>query len=221
MSRNPVVAAASPGTPTAATTRSLFSRAVLGVAVTVALTAFAARADAQTMSGQRPVEIRPFAGALVPTGDHRDLLKGAVLVGAQVAYSFTPNVALAGSFGWSPNRDRLALSNTKLDLYQYDLGIEGRLSNLTPTAAVSTQPYVALGAGGRTYNHRDLKSADKQTNFLGYGAIGLDVVQSRGPVGIRLEARDNVTAFKGLDGKLGERKARNDVQFSAGLTFRI
>jgi hypothetical protein len=160
-------------------------------------------------------------GAFVPTGDHRDLLKGAALVGAQVAYSFTPNVALAGTFGWAPSKDKLALASTKLDLFQYDLGVEGRLSNLTPSSAVLMQPYAALGVGSRTYHYRDLKSADSQTNFLGYGAIGLDVVQARGPVGIRLEARDNVTSFKGLDGALTERKARNDIQFSAGLTYRI
>jgi hypothetical protein len=33
--------------------------------------------------------------------------------------------------------------------------------------------------------------------------------------------RDNVSAFKGLRGERGERTARNDVQFTAGLTFRL
>jgi hypothetical protein len=38
-------------------------------------------------------------------------------------------------------------------------------------------------------------------------------------VGIRIEARDNVTWFKGLRGELQDRNSRNDVQFAAGLTF--
>jgi hypothetical protein len=219
MFRNPVAVAAPSRTRPAA--RSRLVRAGFALAILTSLTAFTVRAEAQTASEHRAVELRPFVGAFVPTGDHRDVLKGAALVGAQVAYSFTPNVALAGTFGWAPSKDKLALASTKLDLFQYDLGIEGRLSDLTPSAAVLTRPYAALGVGGRTYRYRDLKSADSQTNVLGYGAIGLDVVQARGPVGVRLEARDNVTSFKGLDGALTERKARNDVQFSAGLTFRI
>jgi hypothetical protein len=173
MSRNSEVVAASSRTFPAA--RSRFVHAGLGLAILTSLTAFSGRAEAQTAE-HRPVELRPFVGAFVPTGDHRDLLKGAALVGAQVAYSFTPNVALAGTFGWAPSKDKLALASTKLDLFQYDLGVEGRLSNLTPSSDVLMQPYAALGVGGRTYHYRDLKSAASQTNFLGYGAIGLDVV---------------------------------------------
>lgn len=187
-------------------------RALLALAAFTALSAFAPRAEAQSSFA-----IRPNVGVFVPTGDQRDLLDDAVLVGLQASYDITPSFALIGSFGWAPSKD-LTLGKEKVDLFQYDLGIEGRLPNLTPSAGISTRPYAALGAGGRTYDYRDLADANAQTNFLGYGAVGVDLAQATGPIGIRLEARDNVTAFKGLRGELAERKARNDLQFSAGLT---
>lgn len=213
MSRNTVVDPAALESPSAAslTTVRRTGRILVALAALTALAAFAPRAEAQ-----RSFSIRPNVGAFVPTGDLKDVLDDAVLVGLQASYDLTPSFALIGSFGWAPTKD-LALAHEKVDLFQYDLGIEGRLPNLTPSSWFSTRPYAALGAGGRTYNYRDI-DADAQTNFLGYGALGVDLAQSNGPIGLRLEARDNVTGFKGLRGELAERKARNDLQFSAGFT---
>lgn len=194
---------------------SALQRSARALALTIALAAvptIATQVEAQTTAS-----IRPTVGVFVPTGDQRDLLKDAILVGIQGSYNLTQNFALTGTFGWSPNKDQL-LNDEKVDLFQYDLGIEGRLNNLTPTASVSTRPYATLGAGARTYHFRDLDS-DAQTNFLGFGAVGVDIAQANGPIGLRIEARDNVTAFKGLQDELAERKARNDLQFSAGLTI--
>jgi len=218
MSRNTVANAAS--TETLATLRSGLQRAGIALAIATALTAFAIRAQAQ-QSQHLPVEIRPYVGALVPTGDQRDLLKDAVLVGAQASYGLTSNFTIIGSFGWSPSEDKTLAASNKVDLYQYDLGVEGRLNDLTANSPVSTRPYATLGLGGRTYNYRDLAGADAQTNFLGYGAIGLDIAPQSGPLGFRVEARDNVSAFKGLRGELAESKARNDLQFSGGVTWRF
>src|SRR6185437_4599066 len=75
--------------------------------------------------------------------------------GIQGSYNLTQNFGLTGTFGWSPNKDQL-LNDAKVDLFQYDLGIEGRLNNLTPTASISTRPYATLGAGTRTYHFRDI-----------------------------------------------------------------
>lgn len=219
MSRSIVASAESPDAPSAP--RHAFLHAGSTLTVVAALTALTAltllatiptRADAQTS-----VAIRPTVGVFVPTGDQRDLLDDAVLVGIQGSYNLTPTFALIGTVGWSPSKDR-TLSDEKVDLFQYDLGIEGRLRNLTPTASISTRPFATLGAGARTYHFRDL-DADSQTNFLGFGAVGVDLAQATGPIGLRVEARDNVTAFKGLRGELPERKARNDLQFTAGLTI--
>jgi hypothetical protein len=193
-------------------------RAGLTLAVVAAVSAFSARANAQS-SSQSAFQVRPLVGALIPTGDQRDVIKNAVLVGAQGSYSLNSNFALVGSFGWSPSEDKTSAARPKLDLYQYDLGLQGKLDDLTSGSAVSTRPYLILGGGARTYDLRNVAGASAQTNALGYGAIGLDLDQTSGRVGLRLEARDNVTGFKGLRGELQDRKARNDLQFVAGLTF--
>ena len=218
MSRNTVVSeevpeSLSPSTSSSPRHTGRTLAALTALAAFTALATFAPRVEAQ-----RSFAIRPNVGVFVPTGDQKDLLDNAVLVGLQASYDITPSFALVGSLGWAPSKD-LTLADEKVDLFQYDLGIEGRLPNLTPSAGISTRPYATLGAGGRTYDYRDVSDADAQTNFLGYGAVGVELAQASGPLGLRLEARDNVTAFKGLQGELAERKARNDLQFSAGLTI--
>lgn len=216
MSRNIVVSVESSDAQSAQ--RSSFLRAGRKFAAVAALTALTALPSLATRAeAQSSIAIRPTVGVFVPTGDQRDLLSDAVLVGVQGSYELTSHFALLGTFGWSPTKAR-ALNDAKVDLFQYDLGVEGRLNNLTPAASISTRPYAALGAGARTYHFRDLDTSS-QTNFLGFGAVGVDLAQPSGPLGIRIEARDNVTAFKGLNGELAERKARNDLQFSAGLTI--
>jgi hypothetical protein len=93
-------------------------------------------------------------------------------------------------------------------------------AGLTLAVVVAQASYtLILGGGARTYDLRNVAGASAQTNPLGYGAVGLDLNQANGPIGLRLEARDNITGFKGLRGELADRKARNDLQFVAGLTF--
>jgi hypothetical protein len=210
-----------------------------------ALTAFAAAASAVTVAAPARaqlaapagapaapagLEFRPLVGTFVPTGDQRDLLDDAVFTGAQLGYRFTSNLALTGSFGWAPSADKTGAGRVAagrpggaqdVDLFQYDLAVEGRLpAALTLGAARPWQvsPFAALGAGGRTFNYRDLDGADAQTQFVGLGALGVDVGPADGRLGLRLEARDYVSAFKGLRGERADRTARNDLSFAAGLT---
>ena len=193
-------------------------RTGLGLAIIAALSAFAVRLQAQ-QSRLPAIDVRPVVGGIVGTGDQGDAIKSAVLVGGQASYAIHPNFSLVGSFAWSPSQDKLLPQRPDLDLYQYDLGIEGRLDNLTEGSPISVRPYAVVGGGARTYSLRNVPNSDAQTNPLGYGAVGLDLNQSSGKIGLRLEARDNVTGFKGFRGELAERKTRNDLQFSAGLTF--
>ena len=193
-------------------------RAGMKLAVVASLSAFAVRLQAQR-SNLPAIDVRPVVGAIVGTGDQGDALKSAVLVGGQASYAFHPNFSLIGSFGWSPSQDKLSPQRPDLDLYQYDIGLEGRLNNLTESSPIITRPYAVLGGGGRTYSLRKTPNADAQTDPLGYGAVGLDLDHASGKVGVRLEVRDNVTGFKGFRGELADRKTRNDLQFSAGLTF--
>jgi hypothetical protein len=207
---------------TAATT--LVGALLVGIA---ALTPAAARAQAGGVA-DGGVELRPYVGAYLPTGDHRERLEDALFTGAQLGYRFTPFIALTGTFGWAPTTDKAVPAgpfasggDENLDLFQYDLGVEGRLPGLLAIGAGGWDltPFAALGAGGRTYHYRDLDDVDAETNVVGFGALGLDLAPAGGRWGLRLEARDHVSAFKGFRGELADREARNDVTLAAGLTI--
>jgi hypothetical protein len=163
-------------------------------------------------------ELRPYVGAYVPTGDQRDLLKDAVLVGAQASWRVIPQLAVTGTFGWAPSKDRVTAGDQTLDLYQYDLGAEARAPSWYNTGSWDFTPFVGLGVGGRTYNYRDLDNVDAKTNVAGYGALGGEV--GFGRLGLRLEGRDYISRFEPLTGN-GDAKTRNDVTLAAGLTVRF
>jgi hypothetical protein len=195
----------------------------LGLMVVASLLAFAVRVHAQTNTpaGTSAITVRPMVGALVATGGQHEVIENAVLIGGQASYALHPNVAVIGTFGWSPNREKLTPQQPALDLYQYDLGLEGRLNDVTQRSRVITRPYAALGAGARTYDPRNVPNADAESNLLVYSAAGVDLRHAGGRFGVRLEARDNVTWFKGARGELAELQAHNDLQLSAGLTFGL
>jgi hypothetical protein len=200
--------------------RTLLVRCGVALTLLASLLAFAARVHAQQVSTPS-VSLRPIVGALVGTGAQHDALKSAVLVGGQASYALHENVAVVGTFSWSGSRYKLSSQQPRLDLYQYDVGLEGRLDDVTERSPVITRPYATFGAGERTYNLRSGPDAGARSNALLYSAVGLDLEDAHKKVGVRLEVRDNVTWFTGLRGELPELHARNDLQFSAGLTFGI
>jgi len=192
-----------------------YRRSFIALAVLVAGAVGAGRAQAQ--GGTAGFELRPYVGAYVPTGDQRDLLKDAVLVGAQASWRLTSALAVTGTVGWSPSKDRITPGDQTLDVYQYDIGLEGRLGNGSASTAWSFTPFAGLGIGGRTYNYRDL-DVESKTNVAGYGALGGELGVGRW--GLRLEARDYVSRFEPLTGS-GETKTRNDVTIVTGITLRF
>jgi hypothetical protein len=175
------------------------------------------RAQAQGATLGSAFELRPYVGAYVPTGEQRDLLKDALLVGAQASWRIIPEFAITGTFSWSPSKDRITAGDQTLDVYQYDVGAEARLAREHASAAWNFTPFAGLGIGGRTYDYRDLDIASK-TNVAGYGALGGELGVGRW--GLRLEARDYVSRFKPLTGS-GDTKTRNDVTLATGLTVRF
>ena len=187
------------------------------LAAAVLSAALAPGAVAHAQSPAAGLELRPFVGAYVPTGEQRDLLKDAVLAGAQVSWRALPSLAVTGTFGWAPSKDRITPGNQTVDIYQYDLGAELRADSWYSGGSWDFTPFVGVGAGGRTYNYRDLDE-DATTNFAGYGALGGDV--GFGDFAVRIEARDYVSRFKPLIGD-GDTKARNDIDLAAGLSYRF
>jgi hypothetical protein len=183
--------------------------------VTAALVAFGARANAQSPLGK--FEIRPFAGAYIPTGDQRDLLKDAVLAGAQGSWRVLSPLAITASFGWSPSKDRIAAGNQTLDLYQYDVGAELRGPAWFSVGSWDFTPFTGIGGGARTYSYRDL-NVNSKTNAAGYGSVGGDI--GFGPLALRIEGRDYVSRFEPLAGT-GARATRNDVGVAVGLGYRF
>ena len=194
------------------------SARALAAAVFALSTAFATKAAAQDAAyhSTSGFELRPYAGAYIPTGKQRDLLKDAVLIGGQASYRLTPQFAVTGTLGWSPSKDRITPGDQKLDVWQYDVGGELRAPSWIQSGALDFTPFVGLGAGGRTYNYRDL-DVDSKTNFAGYGVLGGEI--GFGRIGWRLEGRDYVSQFKPFQG--GDSKTRNDVTVATGLTLKF
>jgi hypothetical protein len=221
--------------PNVCSARASFGATIAAAVAASALTLVATRAHAQSAAGMRSggaahsFEIRPVVGAFLPTGTQRDVLKDAASVGGQLAWHFHENFAVTGSFAWAPSRDRTTVFRSsalftgreeRVDVYGYDLGVEGRLPiYLAPSWSVA--PYVGVGGGARTYDYRDIDRLGAETTPVGYGALGVDVAPPTGRIGVRFEARDNVSGFKGLRGEYADRKARNDVQVSGGITVRF
>jgi hypothetical protein len=196
------------------------------VAAVIAAAAFAlpaaARAQgaapqprAQSVTPPQRFEVRPFVGAYLPTGDQKDILDAGVLAGAQGAMHLTPYASLVGTVSYASSSDKALPTNAGVDLWQYDLGVEGHLTRSFANG-VSLKPFAGVGGGGRSYDYRD-HDGDVQNRLAGYGALGLGV--SRGRLGARVEGRDYVSSFKGLRGELPDAKARNDVSLGAALTI--
>jgi hypothetical protein len=190
--------------------------AVAAFALSSALGAANASAQNMTTHNSSGFEIRPYAGAFIPTGQQRDFLKDAVIVGGQASYRIVPQLALTGTLGWSPSKDRITPGDQTLDVWQYDLGAELRAPSWLASGAWDFTPFAGLGAGGRTYNYRDL-DVNSKTNFAGFGTLGGEL--GFGRIGLRVEGRDYVSQFKPFTG--GDSKTRNDVTVAAGLTLRF
>ncbi|HYG67201.1 MAG TPA: outer membrane beta-barrel protein [Anaeromyxobacteraceae bacterium] len=181
--------------------------------IVAACVAFAAPVARAQDAAPRQLHVAPLVGAYVPTGDQRDDLEDALLVGLQLSYDVHPYVAVVGTFGWAPTEVKGLAED--LDLFQYDLGVQGQypvaLSN-----GVTLKPFVGAGLGARTYSFRDLDDVDAETDLAGYFSAG-GAVLYRG-VEVALTARDYLTDFDGV-GAEGDSSTRNDLSLFASVGY--
>ena len=183
------------------------------------LFAVALSAGAVALSAQTPtpaLELRPFAGASIPTGTQRDLFKDAALFGVSGAVELKPTFHLLGSFSWADATNKYNVSNINVDIFQYDAGMEfGLVQSLG--AGWELKPFLGLGAGARTYRFSSDQLSNK-TCALAYGAAGSEFQISN--IALRLEARDNVFCYRSpVVGQ--DSKTRNDLGLSFGIAYHI
>ena len=78
------------------------------------------------------------------------------------------------------------------------------------------RPFVGAGRGMRTYDPTGPIGAKSYP--AGYGAFGTEFQLDR--MAIRLEGRDDVTRFKGLDGN-ADASNRNELGINVGLAYHL
>jgi hypothetical protein len=163
------------------------------------------------------VELRPFVGGCIPTGDHAGVLKAGALLGLQLAFEINRHLSVVGGAAWSSSADKTAAVDRRVDIYHYDVGAEAGVSKPLGGRTV-LRPFIGLGGGGRSFGYRGPDPRPQHT-FGGYGALGSQLQMGR--IGARIEVRDYVTAFKGLHGELRQRAARNDVTIAGGVSVTL
>lgn len=189
--------------------------AVLVGTLVFAITAVSSPAAAQRDGALRAsLELRPVVGAFIATGsEHRAFVKDGFLLGGQVSWLFSPQFAATGNFAWSgsdsPASPVLPIQR-RLNVYQYDVGIEGR----TDRQWDGLGGFAGLGVGGRTYH---LDAVGTNSHLDGYAALGGDYALGR--TAVRIEGRDYISRFRPFEG--GNTSTRNDVSVTAGVTFRL
>lgn len=174
--------------------------------------AFAAPARAQLVTP----ELRPFAGAYLPTGTQSGLFKAAALFGVQGALEVTPTFHLLGTFSWVPGHNRYTGFDENVSIFSYDVGTElGMVQPLTD--GWEFKPFIGLGAGARTYAYKATGLSDR-TCAAGYGALGSEFQLDR--VALRFEARDNVFCYRSpLPGVASS--TQNDIGLAFGFAYHF
>ena len=161
-------------------------------------------------------EIRPFAGAIIPTGDQRNLFMDAPMAGISTALELKPSVHVLASFTWVAAQNKYPVSQNNVNIYQYSVGAE--LGFVKPLGyRWELRPFAGLGVGGRTYAFQGLGLTDK-TCFAGYGALGTEFQIAR--TALRLEARHNLFCYRSpVPGVKSQ--TRSDIGLSLGIAYHL
>ena len=180
-----------------------------------ALLVGATAASSQNVTGGWTPELRPFVGVFMPTGALRDDFKSATTLGAQGALEISSRFHLVGTASWTHGHQKFGLGTDRVDLWQYDAGIEGNIiHNLTPSWML--RPFAGIGAGGRTSDYK-AEGLGTKSCTAGYGALGTEL--QRGTVALRLEGRDYLSCYESPI--TSSKKTRNDMTVAFGLAFHL
>lgn len=161
-------------------------------------------------------EVRPFVGALIPTGEQRDIFRNAVVSGVQVAVEARDMVHMVGTFAFSgPSFKGRLQNNDHTHIYQGDVGAE-LFRSFEANSKWMIRPFLGAGLGMRTY---DFTGADPTRTYpAGFGALGAEF--QTGNIALRLEARDYIIRYKGISG--GDKaSSRGEAMFTGGLVFHL
>lgn len=190
--------------------------------VMVRTLAVAALVAASSVAGaQGPVrfvqlELRPFAGAFLPTGAMRDEFKAATTLGLQGGLELTPRWHLVGTLGWTRGHNRFAFASDRTDIWHYDGGLEFGPFAALGTPAWRIRPFVGTGAGARTHDYRTPGVATR-TCSAGYFTGGSELQHDA--IALRLEARGYLSCFTS---PITERqRTRSDAQLTLGVAYHI
>lgn len=171
------------------------------------LLAAAVSLGAQSTITSKP-EIRPFVGANLPAGEHRDQFSAGPLLGLQLAIEVKPTFHLVGSFGWTASETSLDVGNNEVDVFMYDLGFE--FNTVKPLGgAWELKPFLEFGAGARSYVY----SGDVPDRICSAGYVGGGTEFQLVPWALRLEARYSVFCYQ------APYAAESETRYDLGLAF--
>jgi len=162
------------------------------------------------------LELRPFVGAWIPTGDFRIDFDRGRTAGLSAAVQPARHWLFALSASYTATTNNYAfMTKHGTGIWQYGAGFE-----IVPAApadvGLQLRPFVGLGGGFRTYRYDD-QAGSSSSCGEGYGGIGADLLSIR--FGARLEARDYVSCFKSP--LSGSTLSRNNLAASLALMISL
>ena len=223
--------------------------------VSIALAAAAATtagAEATTAGDNAPGDVvtrghgsfylQPYSGYLIGgelTEGAQLTLEDKPIYGAQLGYSFSPNVTLVGNVGYSKTffayetRTTAGVNeraSSDVDLLLYDANLQFRVPFVANRVGSTIAPFIQLGAGAIKFSPdqgNELNDFKKGTTNVAFNAgLGVDF-QIRKGIGVRVMAKDYITSLAYDDfGSTTEavtnsskNTVSNNIALTAGLNF--
>jgi hypothetical protein len=216
--------------------RTLF----IGIALVTTAAAATAGAQEQTsiVTGHAPaIEVTPYAGYINfgslndYAGGVRQSFDNRAVLGAQAGLALTRNLSVVGNFAHAqtrpvyknlPGSAQAQIGASDVGLWLYDANLEYRSTRSLPLGTASLRPFVQAGAGAVRYTTDDASISSQGKNYVTLnGGVGADL-QVRGPIGLRVMAKDYVTSLdwdRANDVTLRDPESRraHNLAFTAGV----